>query len=170
MLLPKLYKISILYNFDELNDPTGRRAPVPAFTTFLTKSLTNATTCVKMVTAERTWEQLTTKELGCKPLGGKLFLFFCQLVSKRVQHRHGFVRMIQQPLHSLHVMVRMIILHRIDFARAVRRQVELYQLSVQSVQPRNSFEVFVLIVQNGYDIEENAEYIQDFYQKMLGNE
>jgi len=54
MLLPKLYKISILYNFDELNDPTGRRAPVPAFTTFLTKSLTSATTCVKMVTAERT--------------------------------------------------------------------------------------------------------------------
>lgn len=31
---PKLYKISILYNFDELNDPTGRRAPVPAITTF----------------------------------------------------------------------------------------------------------------------------------------
>lgn len=28
------YKTAILYNFDELNDPTGRRAPVPAFTTF----------------------------------------------------------------------------------------------------------------------------------------
>ena len=94
MLFPKLYKISILYNFDELNDPTGRRALVPAFTTFPTKSLTNATTCVKMVTAERQ-EQLTTKELGCKPLGGKLFLFFCHLVCQRVQQRYSFIAMIQ---------------------------------------------------------------------------
>ena len=34
-------------------------------------------------------------------------------------------------------------------------------------QRKNQYD---LIVQNGYDIEENAEYIQDFYQKMLGNE
>ena len=67
MLLPKLYKISILYNFDELNDPSGRRAPVPAFTTFLTKSLTNATTCVKMVTAERTKNSLPQKSMVVNP-------------------------------------------------------------------------------------------------------
>ena len=91
MLLPKLYKISILYNFDELNDPTGRRAPVPALTTFHQKIVDNRDYLCYNDNRRKKQEQLTTKEHGCKPLGGKLFLFFCQLVSKRVQHRHGFV-------------------------------------------------------------------------------
>ena len=72
-----------------------------------------------------------------------VFLPGVQLVSKRIQHRYGFVRMVQQPLHTLKAAVRVIVLHGVDFARAVRRYVALYRLTVKTVQPRNSLEVFI---------------------------
>lgn len=72
-----------------------------------------------------------------------LFLFPAQFIRKSIENRHAFVAVIQQPLYALQIVMRVIILHGIHLARAVRRNVLAYRFAVQAVQPRNSFQIFV---------------------------
>lgn len=73
-----------------------------------------------------------------------LFLLFSrQLVSHRIKQSNRFAAVIQKPLHALQAVMRVVILHSVDFSSRVRRDILLDLPTVQPIQRRNSLQILV---------------------------